>query len=75
MSAHLSVTNRDGALNLGWESGLLVVACLTEGAVHVTTGFLIFNFWSFAGDEDRANVNAMTLPASSSIITSPRAGT
>ena len=27
----------------------------------VVTGFLINNLWSFAGDEDRANVNLMTL--------------
>ena len=34
---------------------------LSDRALHVTTGFLILNLWSFAGDEDRANVNAMTL--------------
>jgi hypothetical protein len=28
---------------------------------HITTGFLILNLWSFAGEADRANVNAMTL--------------
>jgi hypothetical protein len=27
-------------------------------ALHVTTNFLILNLWSFAGDADRANVNA-----------------
>jgi len=27
----------------------------------VTTGFLINNLWSYAGDADRSNVNAMTL--------------
>ena len=27
----------------------------------MTTGFLINNLWSFAGDEDRSNLNAMTL--------------
>ena len=27
----------------------------------MTGGFLIFNLWSFAGDKDRAEVNAMTL--------------
>ena len=34
---------------------------LSDEALHVTTGFLILNLWSFAGDQDRANVNAMTL--------------
>jgi hypothetical protein len=34
---------------------------LSSSTLHVTTGFLILNLWSFAGDEDRANVNAMTL--------------
>jgi hypothetical protein len=34
---------------------------LSDRALHVTTGFLVLNLWSFAGDEDRANVNAMTL--------------
>ena len=29
--------------------------------LHVTTGFLINNLWSYAGDADRSNVNAMTL--------------
>ena len=30
-------------------------------AVVLAAGFLINNLWSFAGDEDRPNVNAMTL--------------
>ena len=34
---------------------------LSDEPLHITTGFLILNLWSFAGDEDRANVNAMTL--------------
>jgi hypothetical protein len=33
---------------------------LSDRALHVTTCFLVLNLWSFAGDEDRANVNAMT---------------
>jgi hypothetical protein len=37
------------------------VVFLSDRALHVTTGFLLLNLWSFAGDEDRANVNAMTL--------------
>ena len=37
------------------------VVFLSDRPLHITTGFLILNFWSFAGDEDRADVNAMTL--------------
>ena len=51
-------------LNLGsgkWSAGPGFVVFLSDRALHVTTGFLILNLWSFAGDEDRANVNAMTL--------------
>src|SRR6188474_3547001 len=44
-----------------WSAGPGFVVFLSEKALHVTTGFLILNLWSFAGDEDRANVNAMTL--------------
>ena len=51
-------------LNLGsgkWSAGPGFVVFLSDRALHITTGFLILNLWSFAGDEDRANVNAMTL--------------
>ena len=50
-------------LNLDRESGLPVpdLWCFVDRPLHVTTGFLVLNLWSFAGDEDRANVNAMTL--------------
>ena len=34
---------------------------LSDQALHITTGFLVLNLWSFAGDEDRADVNFMTL--------------
>jgi hypothetical protein len=34
---------------------------LSAKPLNITTGFLILNLWSFAGDEDRADVNAMTL--------------
>ena len=44
-----------------WSAGPGFVVFLSDRALHVTTGFLILNLWSFAGDEDRANVNAMTL--------------
>jgi hypothetical protein len=37
------------------------VVFLSDEALHITTGFLVLNLWSFAGDEERANVNAMTL--------------
>jgi hypothetical protein len=51
-------------MSLALESGppgpALSSSCLTR-ALHVTTGFLILNLWSFAGDEDRTDVNAMTL--------------
>jgi len=44
-----------------WSTGPGFVVFLSDRALHVTTGFLVLNLWSFAGDEDRANVNAMTL--------------
>ena len=44
-----------------WSAGPGFVVFLSDNALHITTGFLILNVWSFAGDEDRANVNAMTL--------------
>ena len=37
------------------------VVFLSDKSLHITTGFLVLNLWSYAGDEDRANVNAMTL--------------
>ena len=48
-------------MSLAPESGQPDPAFLSDRALHVTTGFLILNLWSFAGDEDRADVNAMTL--------------
>ena len=42
-------------------SGPVFVVFLSDRPAHITTGFLILNLWSYAGDEDRANVNAMTL--------------
>ena len=36
-------------------------ACLSAKPLHITAGFLLNNLWSFAGDDDRADVNAMTL--------------
>jgi hypothetical protein len=44
-----------------WSAGPGFVVFLSDRPLHVTTGFLVLNLWSFAGDEDRANVNAMTL--------------
>jgi hypothetical protein len=44
-----------------WSAGPGLVVFLSDRPLHITTGFLILNLWSFAGDEDRANVNAMTL--------------
>ena len=44
-----------------WSAGPDFVVFLSDQGLHITTGFLILNVWSFAGDEDRADVNAMTL--------------
>jgi hypothetical protein len=44
-----------------WSAGPTFVVYFDDSPLHVTTGFLILNLWSFAGDEDRKNVNAMTL--------------
>jgi len=55
-------TATDDELGAGkWSAGPGFVVFLSDEALHITTGFLILNLWSFAGDEDRANVNAMTL--------------
>ena len=55
-------TATDDELGSGkWSAGPGFVVFLSDRALHVTTGFLILNLWSFAGDEDRADVNAMTL--------------
>ena len=42
-----------------WSAGPTFVVFVT--AEPVTAGFLINNLWSFAGDQDRSNVNAMLL--------------
>ena len=44
-----------------WSAGPGFVVFLSAKPLHITTGFLINNLWSFAGDDDRADVNAMTL--------------
>jgi len=44
-----------------WSAGPGFVVFLSDQRLHITTGLLIFNIWSFAGEEDRADVNAMTL--------------
>src|SRR4029079_15800410 len=55
-------TATDELLGSGkWSAGPGFVVFLSDERLHVTTGFLILNLWSFAGEEDRANVNAMTL--------------
>ena len=55
-------TATDDELGTGkWSAGPGFVVFLSDKALNVTTGFLILNLWSFAGDEDRADVNAMTL--------------
>ena len=54
-------TATDDELGAGkWSPGPGFVVFLSDRPLHITTGFLILNLWSFAGDEDRANVNAMT---------------
>jgi hypothetical protein len=53
-------TATDPRLGSGqWSAGPSLVALLLTK--QVVTGFLINNLWSFAGDEERSNVNAMTL--------------
>jgi hypothetical protein len=42
-----------------WSAGPSLVALLLTK--QVVTGFLVNNLWSFAGDDNRADVNAMTL--------------
>jgi hypothetical protein len=55
-------TATDDELGTGkWSAGPGFVVFLSDRPLHITTGFLILNLWSFAGEEDRANVNAMTL--------------
>jgi len=55
-------TATDDELGTGkYSAGPGFVVFLSDRPLHITTGFLILNLWSFAGDEDRANVNAMTL--------------
>ncbi len=44
-----------------WSAGPAFVVFLSAKPLHITTGFLVLNLWSFAGDDDRADVNAMTL--------------
>ena len=44
-----------------WSAGPGFVAFFSVKPLHITTGFLINNIWSFAGDDDRTDVNAMTL--------------
>jgi hypothetical protein len=55
-------TATDDELGTGkWSAGPGFVVFLSDRSLHITTGFLILNLWSFAGEEDRSNVNAMTL--------------
>jgi hypothetical protein len=55
-------TASDEELGTGkWSAGPGFVVFLSDRPLHLTTGFLILNLWSFAGEADRANVNAMTL--------------
>jgi hypothetical protein len=73
-------TATDELLGTGkWSVGPDFVVFLSDRALHITTGFLLLNLWSFAGDEDRADVNAMTfepflnynLPKGWYLVTSP----
>lgn len=55
-------TATDDLLGTGkWSAGPGFVVFLSDQQLNITTGFLILNLWSFAGDDDRADVNAMTL--------------
>src|SRR5262245_44152010 len=44
-----------------WSAGPGAVIFLDAKSLHLTGGLLVFNLWSFAGEDDRADVNAMTL--------------
>jgi hypothetical protein len=44
-----------------WSAGPAFVVFVDAEPLSITTGFLVLNLWSFAGDDDRADVNAMTL--------------
>jgi hypothetical protein len=44
-----------------WSAGPGVVLFLNAKPLHITGGILALNIWSFAGDDDRADVNAMTV--------------
>jgi hypothetical protein len=50
-----------GFLTGKWLAGPGFVTFLGAKPLRITTGFLLFNIWSFAGDENRSDVNAMTL--------------
>jgi hypothetical protein len=55
-------TATDELLGTGkWSAGPGFVVFLSDERLHITTGFLILNLWSFAGGENRTDVNAMTL--------------
>lgn len=55
-------TATSDALGTGkWSAGPAFVTFLSAKPLHITTGFLVLNLWSFAGDSDRADVNSMTL--------------
>jgi hypothetical protein len=55
-------TATDDALGTGkWSAGPTFVVFFDDRPLHLTTGFLINNLWCYAGDQDRSNVNAMTL--------------
>jgi len=57
-----SPTATDDELGTGkWSAGPTFVVFFDDRPLHLTTGFLINNLWSYAGDEDRSDVNAMTL--------------
>jgi hypothetical protein len=43
-----------------WSAGPALVTFLSVKPLHITTGFLAFNIWSFAGDDDRSDVNSLT---------------
>ncbi|MBB3392655.1 hypothetical protein FHT82_005442 [Rhizobium sp. BK275] len=43
-----------------WSAGPGFVTFLSVKPLKITTGFLAINLWSFAGDDDRSDVNALT---------------
>ena len=65
-------TATDDELGTGkWSAGPAFVAFFDDRSLHLTTGFLILNLWSFAGDADRSNGSWAADSARASRVRSP----